>query len=172
MAVDTPARQLYEMRQGSWRDAIHSVDAEGDPIDTSPLNYKEAINIAAVAASRAHAAISAIEKSSSLKSQVAELRRYASVSRTVVGVVCVSLMLLGEDIDHLLSDGGNLNESYRFVPKHPQKLQMCWTHVKKKIIKVRRGPGIQNAPFTTRLLRWKAEEYFAVGLCRLNQVDP
>ena len=83
----------------------------------------------------------------------------------MVGIVCVALTMLGEDIDNLLSDGGDGTDGtqIRFVPKHPQKLQMCWMHIKKKIHLLRRGPGIQNAPFTTRLMRWQAAEFLTAA---------
>lgn len=150
---DDPAHETYATRQGSWRDAVQLVDDDGEAIDTAPVNYKTSVAVAAAATRRAYAAVSAIEKSTSLKAQVSELRRYHTANRTVVGVVCATLILLGEDIDILLSEeGGGVEgeEARRVVPTHPQKLQLCWTHVKKKMHHIRRGPGIQNAPFTTR----------------------
>ena len=159
------------MRRSTFRrDAIKSVDADGDPIDTAPVNYKESIAIAAVAETRANAAVKAVEKSSSLKSQLSELRRYTKVSRAVVGVVCVTMMMLGEDIDNLLSDGGDPDSPLRYLPKHPQKLQQCWSHVKNKIHLLRRGPGIQNAPVTTRMSRWRAVDFVAEHRNRVDQV--
>lgn len=164
--TDMPARELFELREGTWRDAINSVNDDGDPIDTSPLNYKESVAIADVCRSRSTSAVSAIERSTSLKAQLSELRRYSKVSRVVVGIICVALTMIGEDVSHLLSDAGGK----KLIPRHPQKLLACWSQVKKMIKMLRTGPGIMDAPFTTRMLRWRPEEFLALGKDSVDMV--
>lgn len=88
---DEPAREQYSVRQGSWRDAIHFIDDDGEPIDADVVNYKEAVTVAAVAERHAAAAITAIEKSSSLKSQLSEVRRRGFHTRFPFLLFCFGL---------------------------------------------------------------------------------
>lgn len=90
------------------------------------------------------------------------IRRYNTVNRSLLGLLAVSLELLGENIDHLLSDNPDGSKN-RLVPKHPQKMQACWMQLKKKIHLLRRGPGLKNAPITTRMMRWRADEFMATA---------